>query len=157
VCVTTVGEWVVTGELVCLRIDFAGLHSLEGGSALSSGSGVAAGSVKDGGLIYRVHGEKFTRLDCRLDEAPLGRLVDNGFSRGVWAATGDSCIFSFSDSGRDVVLGGVGGRADRGPRTSTIFHGIEGRKEDGKGREGQEHRDADQLSIQTTETIAELS
>lgn len=118
--------------MVGLRIDFVGLHSFEGGRDFRSDLDFAAELVNEGGLMYLVHGEKFTRLDCRLDGAPVEPLTEKGESRGVCTTTGESSVRSFSDSIRDDVLGGVGGRADKGPRTSTIFHRIGRRKERGQ-------------------------
>ena len=68
------------------------------------------------------HGEKFTRFDWRLEGAPVEveSFCRTGDSLGVCTGTGKSSVRSFSDSIRDAVLGGVGGRADKGPRTSTI-------------------------------------
>jgi hypothetical protein len=53
---------------------------------------------------------------------------------GVCIMTGDCSVRSFSDSVRDAVLGGVGGRADKGLRTSTIF-------QERKSEEGMEQRE----------------
>jgi hypothetical protein len=104
------------GELVVLRIDLVGLHSFEGGRAFKSNFEFAVEFVNVFG-----HGEKFTRLDFRLEVAPLGAFFGNGELLGVCTGTGESAARSFSGSKRDDVLGGVGGRADKGPRTSTMF------------------------------------
>ena len=109
-----------TGEFVAFRIDFAGLHSFEGGKDLTSGFNFVFEFVNIGGLMYFVHGEKFTRLDCRLEGTPVEILVWREESRGVCTAAGESSVRSLSSKSRDV-LGGVGGRAGKGPRTSTIF------------------------------------
>lgn len=106
---------------VVFKIDFVGLHSFEGGSSLSSDFNLGAEFVKDGGLMYLVHGEKFTRLDCRVDGARTELSAAKGESTGVCTTMGESSVRSFSDSIREPVLGGVGGRADTGPTTSTIF------------------------------------
>lgn len=114
----TFGEFTGAGEFDGFSIDLEGLHSFDGGRALRSDMGFAIGLAalaKEGGLMYFVHGEKFTRFDCRLDGTPFDALVANGDRPGVCATTGESSVRSFSGSTRDDVLGGVGGRADKGP------------------------------------------
>lgn len=53
--------------LVAFKIDFDGLHSLDGGSAFRSGFEFNGVLENDGGLMYLVHGEKLTRFECRVD------------------------------------------------------------------------------------------
>lgn len=52
---------------VAFRIDFEGLHSLDGGNVFRSGFEFNGVLENDGGLMYLVHGEKLTRFDCRVD------------------------------------------------------------------------------------------
>lgn len=56
------------GELVALRMDLVGLRSFEGRRALIS---LGFASVNEGALMKFGHGEKFTRLDWRLEGAPV--------------------------------------------------------------------------------------
>lgn len=72
----------LTGEGDCavvLRMDFVGLHLFEGGRALK-----VVLLLNVGGLMYLVHGEKFTRLECRLEQLPVDPFAEKeGVSLGV--------------------------------------------------------------------------
>ena len=77
---------------VALRIDFDGLHSLDGGRVFISGFEFHGVLANDGGLIYRVHGEKLTRFDCRVEGSPAEPLTENGEAPGVCKITGESSV-----------------------------------------------------------------
>lgn len=77
------GRLAKTGDWVAFRIDFAGLHSLEGIKVLRSDLGFGPGLVNVGGLIYLGDSEKFTFLEVRVDGAPLVPFPGRGESPGV--------------------------------------------------------------------------
>jgi hypothetical protein len=64
-------------------MDFDGLHSFDGGRTLRSECDFEFALLNVGGLMYFVHGEKFTRLERRLERAPVDPFVENEESPGV--------------------------------------------------------------------------
>jgi hypothetical protein len=81
--VSTLGDQTGIGDCVALRIDFAGLEPVDGGLDLRSGTDFEA-LVNVGGLMYLGHGEKFTRLELRLEgTASTDPKAAKGDSLGV--------------------------------------------------------------------------
>lgn len=108
--VLTLGDQAGRGDWVALSMDFAGFRSVEGVILLSLADCWLL--VKAGGLMYLGHGEKFTRFELRLEVSGPGSKDLNDESLGVWAVNGETLWFS-SIVMCEVVLGGVGGRAER--------------------------------------------
>jgi hypothetical protein len=90
------GRAAGTGDWVVFKIDFVGLHSLDGVKDLTSGLDFTPELANDGGLIYFGDSEKFTFLEVRVDGAPVEPLPGRGESPGVRNTAGESSGRSFS-------------------------------------------------------------